>query len=97
MEVTAAGMKLPGVILTKPFNDVEGRRLIVNAQTVREGKLLAELQSGGHPIEGSSLSDCVLGDEEIEMMWTGGKPMLAETVQVKFMLYDTRMWTFELR
>ena len=75
--------------------------MIVNAQTVREGKLLAELQLGGNPIEGFSLSDCVgfVGDEEsFAMVWTGGKQHVpAETVQVKFMLYDARLWTFELQ
>ena len=98
--VPTAGMELPGVVLTKPFNGAKGKQLTVNAQTVREGRLLAELQSGGHPIEGFSLSDCVafVGDEEtFEMVWSGGTVVPAETVQVKFMLYDARLWTFELR
>jgi hypothetical protein len=98
--VPAAGMELPGVVLTKSFADAKGKRLIVNAQTVRGGKLLAELQSDGHPIEGFSLSDCLAfeGDEEaFTMSWAGGTVVPAVAVQLKFMLYDARLWTFELQ
>ena len=31
--VPAAGMELPGVVLTKAFSGVKGKRLVVNAQT----------------------------------------------------------------
>ena len=31
--VPAAGMELPGVVLTKAFSSVKGKRLVINAQT----------------------------------------------------------------
>jgi hypothetical protein len=99
--VPTAGMELPGVVLTRHFGGAAGMRLVVNAHTVRGGRLLAELQVDGHPVAGYSLADCVPfeGDEEAaDVVWASGTlvPAWAATVQIKFVLFDARLYTFEL-
>ena len=106
--VPTAGMELPAVVVTKPLlNVTAGVRLVINAKTVRGGKVTAELlqPNGKKPIAGFELSDSMafVGDEVAAVMrWTGGQtrlPHAATTggLQIKFMLYDARLYSFELQ
>jgi hypothetical protein len=99
--VTASGGPLEGMLGTNPLA-VGGKCLRVNAVTVQDGKLEAELLDGDEPIPGFTRADCIplQGDHESGLMrWKGGYRCPAEEVRVRFYLNRARLyscdWTAE--
>jgi hypothetical protein len=94
-------MELPGVVLTRALTGAKGKSVRVNCNVVRGGRLLAELRNGsGSMLEGFSLTDSVAfeGNEETATLtWAGGKTAVpVDTIQIKFMMYDARLYSFGL-
>jgi hypothetical protein len=95
--VTASGGPLEGMLGTKLLS-VGGKHLSVNAVTVGDGKLEAELLKEGQPIPGFMRSDSIpfQGDSKSGVIrWRGGDRCPAEQVQLRFYLNRTRLYSFD--
>ena len=96
--VPASGGSLKGSGLTKSA-EVGGKQLYVNAVTMNEGRLTAELlDEGGKVVPGFSGDDCnpLRGDQKrFAMSWKGGKVPGSKRVAVRFHLYDARLYGFD--
>lgn len=95
--VTASGGPLEGMLGTNLLS-AGGKRLHVNAATVREGQLEAELLNGDEPIPGFTRADCTSfrGDEKSAVIsWKGGDRCPSEKVRVRFYLNRTRLYSFD--
>jgi len=91
----------PASVTTVPQEEVAGKQLSVNARTVGDGNLGAELIDGaGSAIEGYSLSDCAPfgGDERAFVMkWNAGSAAPANGVSVRFHLHRAWLYSFQWR
>ena len=95
--VTASGGPLEGMLGSKALS-VGGKRLYVNAVTVQDGILQAELLKGNDPVPGFTREDCMpfRGDEKSAMIrWKGGDICPAEQVRVRFYLTRARLYSFD--
>jgi hypothetical protein len=99
--VTSQGGPSEGQLLTHSQNDVVGKSLVVNAVTVGDGQLQAELlDAEGNVIAGYSRDDCQLlrGDQlNATVQWTGGDKCPADTVAVRVYFNRTRLYGFQWR
>ncbi|MDE2927564.1 MAG: hypothetical protein OXT71_14300 [Acidobacteriota bacterium] len=92
--VTAAGGYSTGDLLTRTAVPHK-HRVVVNAVTVGEGKLEAELVSGGKPVAGFSRSDCqpVRGDHRAgAIRWKGGDRCPVGDAQLRFYIHQARLY-----
>lgn len=95
--VTASGGPMEGMLGTKTLS-VAGKRLIVNAATVREGSVEAELLQGDQPIPGFTRADCVpfKGDDKAATMkWKGGDRCPAEKIRARLFLKEARLYSID--
>jgi hypothetical protein len=95
--VTASGGPLEGMLGTK-MQSCGGKRLQINAMTVGDGVLEAELLQGDQPIRGFSRSECVpfRGDAKSAVIrWKGGELCPAPEVRARFYLTRARFYGFE--
>ena len=95
--VPASGGALEGVLGTAPL-PVGGTSLTVNAVTVGDGKIEAELLRGEVPIPGFTRADCLpfRGDSNSGLIrWKGGEDCPAEKVRVRFYLTRGRLYSFD--
>jgi hypothetical protein len=95
--VTASGGPLEGMLGTKPLS-VSGKRLHVNAVTVRDGMLEAELLKDDQPLPGFTRADCVAfrGDDKSALFrWKGGDRCPADNIRVRFYLNRARIYSFD--
>jgi hypothetical protein len=97
--VTASGGDLTGTLMTRELRGA-GSELTVNAVTVQDGTLEAELVANGQPVAGFGRADClpVRGDHsDAVVRWKGGTACPVENVQVRFYLQRARLYGFELK
>jgi len=97
--VTASGGPLEGMLGTKPL-PIGGKSLHVNAATVRDGVLEAELLKDEHPIPGFAKADCVpfRGDKRSELIrWKAGVRCPIDNARVRFYLNRARLYSFDWR
>jgi hypothetical protein len=95
--VPASGGPLEGVLGSK-VQTAGGKRLQINAVTVGDGALKAELLQGDEPIPGFRRADCVpfQGNEKsVVMRWKGGERCPAPEVRTRFYLTRTRFYGFD--
>jgi hypothetical protein len=95
--VTASGGPLEGMLGSKPLV-AGGKTLQVNARTVGDGRLEAELLQGDQPIAGFTRADCIAfrGDEKAgSIRWKGGDRCPVEKARVRFYLSRTRLYSFD--
>jgi hypothetical protein len=95
--VTASGGPLEGQLGTK-VQTLGGKQLRINAVTVGDGTLEAELLKDDQPIPGFTRADCVpfQGDEKSALMrWRGGERCPAEQVRTRFYLRRARFYGFD--
>jgi hypothetical protein len=95
--VTASGGNLEGMLGTRELS-AGGKQLFVNAVTVGDGKVEAELLQGDEPIPGFARADCLpfTGDEKRGVIrWKGGNCCPQEKVRVRFYLNRARLYSFE--
>ena len=91
----------PASVTTVPQDNVAGKELLLNAKTIGDGSLAAELIDGaGKVIEGFSRSEgiCFSGDEHAFVMkWKAGSAAPADGVSVRFHLSRAWLYSFEWR
>ena len=95
--VTSSGGPLEGQLGTKAL-PVGGKSLRVNAVTVADGSLEAELLRNDEPIPGFSRADCqaLRGDHKSALIcWKGGDRCPVEQAKVRFYLKRARFYGFE--
>lgn len=95
--VTATGGPVEGTLMTRNIQ-VAGKEFRVNAVTLKEGALTAELVVNGKPLSGFSRADCVpiRGNHRSTVIrWKRGSKCPVENVQVRFYLQRTRLYGFE--
>ena len=95
--VTASGGPLEGMLGTRPLS-VEGKYLQVNAVTVGNGQLEAELLKDDQPIPGFARADCTpfRGDaKSAPIRWKGGDRCPAEQVRLRLYLNRARLYSFD--
>ena len=96
--VTATGGSAEGTLLTRNLN-AGGKHITVNAVTMKDGALSAELIQNGKPLRGFTRADCkvIRGDHHAAMLrWKGGTRCPAEDVQIRFYLKRARLYGFDL-
>src|SRR4029077_5356568 len=82
---------------TKPLS-AGGKCLTVNAVTVGDGRLEAELLQDNNPIPDFTRADCVpfQGNSKAgPIRWKGGDHCPAEKVRVRFYLKQARLYSFD--
>lgn len=95
--VTASGGPMEGFLGTKALS-VGGKRLKVNAATIRDGSIEVELLQDGKAISGFSRADCTpfRGDEmAAPIRWKGGDRCPAEKVRARFYINAARLYSFD--
>ena len=96
--VTATGGSPDGTLLTRILK-AGGKQVTVNAATVKEGTLTAELVKNGKPLRGFTRDDCkpIRGDHHAALLrWKGGNRCPEENVQIRFHLQRARLYGFDL-
>ena len=95
--VTASGGPLEGRLGTGPLA-IGGKSMTVNAVTIGDGKIEAELLQGDQPIPGFARADCMpfQGDSNAGLIrWKGGDGCPAEKARVRFYLTRARLYSFD--
>lgn len=95
--VTASGGPLEGQLGTK-VQEVGGKRLQVNAVTVADGTLEAELLQDDKPIPGFARADCLAfqgDDKSAPIRWKGGDRCPAPQARTRFYLKRARFYGFD--
>lgn len=95
--VTASGGPMEGFLGTTTIA-VGGKRLCVNAKTVRDGSVEVELLQDGKAIPGFSRADCTpfKGDEMAgPIRWKGGDRCPAEKVRARFFIKQARLYSYD--
>ena len=95
--VTASGGPLEGMLGTKPLS-AGGKCLTVNAVTVGDGRLEAELLQDNKPIPDFARADCIPfqgNSKSGPIRWKGGDHCPAENVRVRFYLKQARLYSFD--
>ena len=92
-----------GELLTKSFK-FDGKRLLINFATARDGSLRIGLQAAnGHPIEGFSLNDCppIRGDAiEQTVAWKNGADLsrlAGQPVRLRVQIESGDLYSFAFR
>ncbi len=94
--VTATGGAPEGTLMTKI---VESKGVTVNAVTVKEGTLTAEIVKDGKPVAGFTRADCkaIRGNHKAAPLeWTGGRWPSFNGVQIRFYLQRARLYGIDL-
>lgn len=95
--VTATGGPVGGTLMTRVLR-ADGKHFSVNAVSLKEGCLTAELIVTGKPLPGFSRTDCVpiRGDHRSTVIrWKRGFKCSVENVQARFYLRRTRLYGFD--
>jgi hypothetical protein len=95
--VPASGGPLEGMLGTKVLS-TGGKYVTVNAVTVGDGRLEAELLKGDEPIPGFTRADCnpFQGNSKSgPLRWKGGDRSPEEKVRVRFYLTQARLYSFD--
>lgn len=95
--VTASGGPMEGFLGTK-VQSVGGRQLRVNAVTVGDGSLQAELLQDDNPIPGFARADCLpfRGDDKSGLIrWRGGDLCPAAQARTRFYITRSRFYGFD--
>lgn len=95
--VTASGGPMEGFLGTKVLS-VGGKRLRVNAATMRDGSVEVELLQDDKAIPGFSRADCTAfrGDDPSGLIrWEGGDRCPKDKLRARFYLKEARLYSFD--
>lgn len=98
--ITAGGGDMLGTATSRPYENAAGKRLVVNAATVRQGLLKAGIMHAANNtfVPGFALSDCIAfagDDTAAELTWAGGStvPQNVGDIKVSFHLLRARLYS----
>ena len=98
--VPAAGGQMEARLTTRPLPCM-GKTLYINAVTVKDGQITAELlDDKSRPIKGFTRDDSLpfTGDEKFaELKWQGGETPQIGPASVRFYLKKARLYGFKWR
>ena len=98
--VPAAAGPTEGALRTRPLEGVAGKRLVVNAMTLGNGEVTAELLEGNMAVQGFGRSDVrpFRGNAKLHtFQWAAGTACPRDGVALSLRMRRARLYGFEWR